>query len=172
MLKLVEISNEYIKEIEEFKKEVLEYDKDNEDQFAGCLGLREAKTIEDWVALCINRKNGLTKSVPSTVYLAIDNNELVGIIDLRHHINHPILSTWGGHSGYSVRPTKRGLGYAKEMLRLLLIKAKEMNITDFLITCSVNNLASEAVIKANGGIYETTLEVDTDHIKRYWIHLE
>ena len=104
--------------------------------------------------------------------MGIDNNELVGIIDLRHHINHPILSTWGGHSGYSVRPTKRGWGYAKEMLRLLLIKAKEMNITDFLITCSVNNLASEAVIKANGGIYETALEVDTDHIKRYWIHLE
>lgn len=171
MLRLVEISNDYIKEIEEFKKEVLEYDYDNEDQFAGCMGLKGASTIEDWVSLCINRKNGKTNSVPSTVYLAIKDNELVGIIDLRHHINHPVLSSWGGHSGYTVRPSKRGLGYAKEMLHLLLIEAKKMNILDLLITCSVSNLRSEAVIKYNGGIYESTINVDGEDIKRYWIHI-
>ena len=41
------------------------------------------------------------------------DNKIVGMIDLRHHINHPILSVWGGHIGYSVRPTERRKGYAK-----------------------------------------------------------
>ena len=41
------------------------------------------------------------------------------IIELLDHINHPILRTWGGHSGYTVRPSERGHGYAKEMLRQL-----------------------------------------------------
>ena len=171
MLKLVEISDEYVLDIEKFKEEVLTYDKNNEDQFAGCMGLCEAKTVKDWVKLCIDRKNGLTASVPSTVYLAYDIDELVGIIDLRHHINHPILGTWGGHSGYTIRPSKRGNGYGKEMLHLLLDKAKEKKIFDLLVTCSNSNKASENIIVFNGGIYDSTIKVDNDYIKRYWIHL-
>lgn len=171
MFKLIEISEQYEKEVSDFKEEVLLLDKDNEDQFAGCLGLKEATTALDWIKLCIARKNGETSFVPSTVYLAFDENELVGIIDLRHHIDHPILSTWGGHSGYSVRPTKRGRGYGKKMLAEVLIKAKEKGITSFLITCSVKNRASEAIIRANGGVFEKIIEVDGEDINRFWIKL-
>ncbi len=39
------------------------------------------------------------------------DNRVVGAIDLRHHIDHPILGTWGGHCGYSVRPSERRKGY-------------------------------------------------------------
>ena len=56
--------------------------------------------------------------------VAYVDNKIVGIIDFRHHINHPILGTWGGHCGYSVRPSERGKGYAKEMLRLNIQNAK------------------------------------------------
>ena len=54
------------------------------------------------------------------------------MINLRHHINHPILGTWGGHCGYSVRPSERGKGYAKEMLRLNLQNARAMGIEKLL----------------------------------------
>ena len=60
----------------------------------------------------------------------------------------------GGHIGYSIRPSERGKGYAKETLRQGLQVAKEKNIKKALVTCSVNNPASRAVILANGGIFE------------------
>ena len=88
---------------------------------------------------------------------------------MRHHINHPILRTWGGHCGYTVRPSERGNGYAKEMLRLNLGNAKELGIEKLLITCHFNNAASEKAIIANGGVYEKTIVIDGIEIKRYWI---
>ena len=49
-------------------------------------------------------------TVPSHMYLAVRkrDDKVVGVIDLRHHIDHPILGMWGGHCGYSVRPSERG----------------------------------------------------------------
>ena len=37
-------------------------------------------------------------------------DEFVGSISLRHHIDHPMLSTVGGHVGYSVRPAHGDAG--------------------------------------------------------------
>ncbi len=175
-IELVEVNIEYENEIWEFRKEILEYDRDNEDQFAGCSGLSESNSAKEWVKMCNLRKDEMTcqeagARVPSHTYMAIRkaDNRLIGIIDLRHHINHPILGTWGGHSGYSVRPTERGKGYAKEMLRCNLINAKNLGIDKFLVTCHTNNLASRKTILANGGIYESTIDVDSEKIERYWI---
>ena len=91
--------------------------------------------------------------------------------DLRHHIDHPILGLWGGHMGYTVRPSERGKGYAKEMLRLNIQNAKAMGIEKLLVTCDVNNKASEKTILANGGVYENTIDVDGSQMKRYWIEI-
>ena len=105
------------------------------------------------------------------MYIAVrkTDDKIVGVIDLRHHINHPILGTWGGHCGYSVRPSERGKGYAKEILRLNMQNVKELGIEKLLVTCDVNNKASEKTILANGGIYENTIDVDGSQMKRYWI---
>ena len=88
---------------------------------------------------------------------------------MRHHINHPILGMWGGHCGYSVRPSERGKGYAKEMLRLNIQNAKSMGIEKLLVTCNSENVASEKVIIANGGVFEKIIDVDGCKMKRYWI---
>jgi predicted acetyltransferase len=82
------------------------------------------------------------------------------------------LETWGGHCGFSVRPSERGKGYAKEMLRLNIENSKILGIEKLLITCDVENIASEKTILANGGVYEKTIEVDGCKIKRYWIHVK
>ena len=46
---------------------------------------------------------------------------------------------------------------------------KDLNINKVLITCDSENLASEKTILANGGIFEKSIEVDGDLVKRYWI---
>ncbi len=177
-IELIEVNSKYANDIWEFRKEILEHDMRNEDQFAGCLGLSESDSAEEWIDLCNLRKNETTCDeagtlVPSHTYMAVrkQDDKIVGIIDLRHHINHLILGTWGGHCGYSVRPVERGKGYAKEMLRLNLIKAKQLGIERFLVTCNTKNVASQKTILANGGIYESTLDVEDEKIERYWINL-
>lgn len=121
---LIEPELKYADDIWEFRKEIFECDAENEDQFAGCISLDESSSAGEWIHICQLRKseetcNEVGTAVPSHMYLAVrrEDNKIVGIIDLRHHINHPILGTWGGHSGYTVRPCERGKGYAKEMLR-------------------------------------------------------
>lgn len=175
-IELIEPHQKYADDIWEFRREIIECDADSEDQFAGCMSLDVCRSAEEWIKICELRKSEDTcrevgATVPSHTYLAIrkSDNRVIGIIDLRHHINHPILGTWGGHCGYSVRPSERGKGYAKEMLRLNIQNAKELGIPKLLITCDVNNKASEKTILDNGGVYEKTIDVDRSKMKRYWI---
>lgn len=175
-IELIEPHIEYADDIWAFRDEILKNDEGNEDIFAGCMSLDDCASAEEWIRICELRKDEKTceqtgVNVPSTTYLAVrkSDNRIVGIIDLRHHINHPILGTWGGHSGYSVRPSERGRGYATDMLKLNLEKARERGIDKFLVTCSEENKASEHVILKNGGIFEKNMDVDGIIIKRYWI---
>jgi len=75
---------------------------------------------------------------------------------------------YAGHIGYSIRPSERGKGYAKEALYQGLQLAKEKNIHRALVTCSTENPASRAVILANGG----QLEDVRNGTERYWIEVE
>lgn len=176
MIFLVEANDRYADEVEHFKEEVLIQDRENENRFAGCLGLEESASAREWIRQCILRQSEDTcgqtgVSVPSTTYFAIRESDcrLVGVIDLRHHIDHPVLGTWGGHCGYSVRPSERGHGYAKEMLRLNLQNAKAKGIPRILVTCGTDNPASEKTILANGGVFDKDIDVDGETVRRYWI---
>ena len=176
---LIEPCPEYAEDLWAFRQEIIDNDAENEDQFAGCMSLNSSKSADEWIRICTLRKDEKTceevgTTVPSHTYLALrkSDNRIVGVIDLRHHINHPILGTWGGHCGYSVRPSERGKGYATEMLRLNKLNAKEMGIHKMLVTCTEGNIASEKTILANGGIYEKTIDVDGDKMKRFWINTD
>ena len=170
-LQLVLPDETYAEEIMAFRQEILLVK--DEDAFAGCSGLENCATFEAWLTLLQEYHTGIKGRVPSTAYLAIRTHDrkLVGMIDLRHHINHPILSVWGGHIGYSVRPNERGKGYAREMLRLQLQNCARRGINRVLVTCSPSNIASEKTILANGGVFDYDVEVDGEPVRRYWISL-
>ena len=170
-------AHEYMEDILKFRQEIIQANDD--DAFAGCSGLDNVDTrekLEEWLKLIEMMSMEETcpsDRVPSDVYIAVrlSDNKIVGIIDLRHHINHPVLGTWGGHIGYTVRPDERGKGYAVEMLGQNLLNCKKLGLERVMVTCHPNNIASERTILANGGVFEKEIEVDGTKVKRYWIEL-
>ena len=106
--------------------------------------------------------------VPAIQLVSFDvAGQALGFLNLRLRLNDYLLEK-GGHIGYSIRPSERGKGYAKESLRQGLQVAKGKNIKRALVTCSTENPASRAVILANGG----KLEDVRNGTERYWIELE
>ena len=174
-LKLVIPTNEYKEQVMNYRKVFL----DNNESFAGCAGLEECNTYEEW----IDFDNRLSKKygesyVPSNVYLGIraSDNILVGIIDIRYKLSD-FLYNYGGNIGYSVLPQERRKGYAKEMLKLALRRCKELKLDRILITCDKENIASSKTIIANGGVLENEVEDipklgKSEIIQRYWISLK
>lgn len=172
-IKLIKPSMVYAHEIMEFRKEIIEAN--DRDSFAGCGSLQKCETTEEWIQILDQMENDdtCTTGVASNTYLAVRilDNKVIGVIDLRHHINHPVLGLWGGHMGFTIRPSERRKGYAKEILRLNLQKCRDRNMEKVMVTCDRENVASEKTIIANGGVFEKEVFVDGEYIKRYWIAL-
>ena len=112
----------------------------------------------------INLPEGWVPAIQLVVFS--EKGQAVGFLNLRLRLSNFLLEE-GGHIGYSIRPSERGKGYAKETLRQGLQVAKEKNIKKALVTCSVDNPASRAVILANGGLIEDV----RDGVECYWIEV-
>ena len=123
---------------------------------------------EEWLETNMQKELGINlpeNRVPSIQLVSFDDvGRALGFLNLRLRLNEGLLN-YAGHIGYSIRPSERGKGYAKETLRQGLQVAKEKNIKKALVTCSVNNPASREVILANGGLIEDV----RDGVERYWI---
>ena len=125
---------------------------------------------EDWLGTNMLKEMGINlreNRVPSIRFVLFgESGRALGFLNLRLRLNEGLLN-YAGHIGYSIRPSERCKGYAKETLRQGLQVAKEKNIKKALVTCSVNNSASRAVILANGGIFEDA----RNGVERYWIEV-
>ncbi len=106
--------------------------------------------------------------VPSTAYWAMVGNKFVGILKLRHRLNKKLLKM-GGHIGYAVVPSERRKGYATQMLRLALKRAKALGIEKALLTCDQSNIVSRKVIEKNGGILLNKIKAEGVIKLRFWV---
>lgn len=99
--------------------------------------------------------------VAQTTYWLVEADLFIGEVRIRHKLNDALRNV-GGHIGYDIRPTQRRKGYGKLILSLGLQKAKELGIDSILITCDVNNIGSNKIIKANGGKLDSVKTIDTN----------
>ena len=172
MLKLIEpvieLRAEFLAMIEEFEAE----DRDTIDGI-GCI---EADDFEDSVRRAKEQVRGIDLPegwVPASTYWLVCDGIPIGTCNLRHELNE-FLENYGGHIGYSVRPSQRNKGYGSQMLQLALQKAKGLEIERVLITCDDDNIASARVIEKNGGKLADVVKTEYAEflVRRYWIALK
>ena len=170
---LIRPTNDYASQIAEYRQEFL----DIGDSMDGTGPLRELEKPEEYIKVCEEYEN-IDKVplhlVPATQFLFLrrNDNKLLGMIQVRHYFND-YLEKYAGHIGYSIRPSERRKGYAKEMLKMALPFCKEIGIDRVLITCKEENIRSEKTILSNGGVYERTVHEPTENknLKRFRITL-
>jgi predicted acetyltransferase len=81
------------------------------------------------------------------------DGEFCGAIGLRwEHGTEALPPHCLGHIGYAVVPWKRGRGYAKLALREMLYEARGEGLRYVELTTDPDNVASQRVIEANGGV--------------------
>lgn len=162
-----------------YKGSYLEALKESENETAGGAKLnqpRDGQSFEDFVKQLNDEAKGINLAegkVPATMFWLIDNNEVIGRVQIRHELNE-YLSKLGGHIGYYIRPSKRHQGYGKKILELALIEAKKIGLEKVLVTCDEDNIVSQKIIEQNGGVLENAIQARENEPKteRYWITLK
>ena len=170
-IKLTVPAIEYKDKALKFKKEFLD---NNENVINGSELLDKMESYEEWLQSVAKNADIKTVSlewVLTDTFLAVDDNdEIIGIIDLRHELNEFLQDF--GNSGYSVRPSERRKGYATEMLRLIKEVAKRVGFTSLQLSVERSNEPSVKTIKNNGGIYERSFEFEGEIADVYKVELK
>jgi predicted acetyltransferase len=92
--------------------------------------------------------------VPASTYWLVQGGELVGVSNLRHHLNDRIRNN-GGHIGLGVRPSYRGRGLGNLLLALTIREARRKGIKQVHLHCHKSNTASARMIARNGGVLDS-----------------
>ena len=116
--------------------------------------LEDYDSVPEWLAFCASMRGRITW------YMALRpaDGRLVGFSCLRHRLEYDDDDLdFASHIGYSIRPSERRRGYAREQLRLLLQKAGALGIDPVRVVCRDVNEGSRRTILANGGEYVDSL---------------
>ena len=172
-LQLILPTAEYREQIAAYRQEFL----DAGDSMDGTGPLRRMADPMEWLAVTERFRHEDTVPngwVQATQFLCVReaDNRLVGMIQVRHCFN-AFLKEYGGHIGYSVRPSERRKGYACWMLNAVKPFCREIGLSAIMVTCLTKNDFSRRVILKNGGVYDATVHepMDNQDIERYWITL-
>ena len=87
----------------------------------------------------------------SETYLLLNDNRVVGMLNIRYTLSEDKAEKFG-HIGYGVRPSERRKGYATYMLKEALKKCREKNMTEVILGCYEDNIASRKTILNNEGV--------------------
>lgn len=114
----------------------------------------------------------LAGMVPASLFWLVAGRRYIGDVDVRHRLTES-LRRFGGHIGYTIRPSLRRRGYGALICRLGIERARLLGIGDILITCDDDNIGSAKIIEANGGILQDRIDNNRGVMtRRYWIRAE
>lgn len=172
--KLVIPDDSWLAQVWEYRQEFLECGSSMD----GCGPLRRVESAGEWLEIvkdCMKEETVPDNFVPATLFLYVReaDSRVVGMIQVRHYFNE-FLEKYGGHIGYSIRPSERRKGYAGHMLKECLPYCMDLGLKKVLVTCLDNNEGSRRTILINGGVYENTVHEPEENVnlERYWITLE
>lgn len=150
-----------------------EFFDNNETIINGSELLDKTDSYEEWLKNVTNNANFETVEpnwvVTDTFFAVDEENNIIGIIDLRHTLNDFLINL--GNCGYSVWPSERRKGYAVKMFRQILEIARIAGLHEIRISVERNNKPSIKIITRNGGIYERSFEFEGEKADIYKVIL-
>jgi len=92
------------------------------------------------------------EKVPARTFFFVraGDNKIIGMVNIRLVLNER-LRHYGGHIGYSIRPTERGKGYNKINLYLALKVCAQHGIDSVLLDADLDNPPSWETMESLGG---------------------
>jgi predicted acetyltransferase len=171
ILELPTMEHEY--RANQFKEEFFK----NQEQVINGSALLDQMEYIEWLEHTRKSNNPETVSkdwAVATTFFAVrkSDNKIVGMIDIRHNLKNKFLAEYGGHIGYAVRPSERKKGYATAMLRQALNYAKSLKLTQVMIGCYADNIASiKTIIKCGGVLSQSKLYTDGKPMHVYLINI-
>lgn len=171
-IKLVIPSNDYIRKIKGFKKDL---SKHGYKEIHGGRDLMFQEDIGKWIedsqdySVGQNLPEGRLKATTFLV-VRLKDNAVIGVVSLRHELND-YLYNYAGNISYTIAPCGSKNNYASLMLEQLVQKARILEMSRLLITCVEGNKKAEEAILRNKGefINEVFDPTNAKLIKRYWI---
>ena len=156
----------FAEEIRSYRQEFL----DAGDHMDGCGPLRKFEDPLEYIENCRLRANAETAREAggyAQQFLCVRETDerVVGMIQYRYEADPKF------QIGYSVRPSERGKGYAKQMLAQLMIWLGRQGKTEATIACEPSNKASERIILSCGGEQTETCEYKGIELKVFRLRL-
>ncbi|MGB0719731.1 MAG: GNAT family N-acetyltransferase [Bdellovibrionales bacterium] len=117
------------------------------------------KPYADWV-----------EPVPETALWMVKDDKYIGSLNIRHRLNWH-LEKWGGHINFVIRPSMRGKGFGKKILRKGMPFANYLGIERALMTVALDNKPAMHIIDLCGGALQDEMPATEQFParKRYWL---
>lgn len=164
----IDFKKSYLEALEEFHKEGRYLYQDigrlsaNFESFLEALRAERGyphQPYQDWV-----------EPVPETVIWMVKDDQYIGTVDIRHRLNWH-LEKWGGHVHFNIRPSMRGLGFGKKILKKAMPIINYLGIDKALITIKPSDKTGIHIVESCGGVFEdeTTATDKFPAMRRYWL---